>query len=121
MIRINEAKTLTKHIVCDCKYKLMVENNVNQKQNNGKCLCECENPIQHCLCKKYNAWNPSTCGFEINNYLKHLKTYAYTRVITDDAVTECNEIIDMTETLPANSNDEKAIHKIDYFILHTFY
>ena len=42
-------------------------------------------------------------------------------LITDDAVTECNEIIDMTETLPANSNDEKAIHKIDYFILHTFY
>ena len=100
---------------------LLVEDNVNQKQNNGKFHCECENPVQHCLCKKYNAWNPSTCGFEINNYLKHLKTYAYTRVITDDAVTECNEIIDMTETLPANSNDEKAIHKIDYFILHTFY
>ena len=40
----NEAKTKTKHISCDCKYKLNSRTcNSNQKCNNRICQCECKN------------------------------------------------------------------------------
>ena len=42
IIRINQEKTLVKHISCDCKCKF---NNTacdsNQIQNNDKCKCDC--------------------------------------------------------------------------------
>ena len=46
----NEAKTLVKHITCDCKCKFNSTTcNSNQKWNNNKCQYECENYHQ---CKK---------------------------------------------------------------------
>ena len=40
---INEWKTLTKHISCECKYKFDgIKCYSNQKQNNDKCRCECK-------------------------------------------------------------------------------
>ena len=40
----NKAKTITKHISCDCKCKFNSTTcNLNQKQNNEICQCECKN------------------------------------------------------------------------------
>ena len=46
----NEAKTMVKHISCDCKGKFnSTTSNSNQKWNNEACQCECNN---YCTCKK---------------------------------------------------------------------
>ena len=52
--RINEAKTLVKHISCDCKYKFNGTTlNLNQKKNNEKCQCKCK----MCrTCEKDYSW-----------------------------------------------------------------
>ena len=43
---INESKTLTKHISCECKCKFDGRKcNSNQKWNNDKCRCECKKNI----------------------------------------------------------------------------
>ena len=40
---INESKTLTKHISCECKCKVDGRKcNSNEKWNNDKCRCECK-------------------------------------------------------------------------------
>ena len=40
----NEAKTIAKHISCDCKYKFISTTcNSNQKWNNKTCHYECKN------------------------------------------------------------------------------
>ena len=45
---IHESKTLTKHILCDCKCKFGTSKcSSNQKWNNDKCQCECKNPKEH--------------------------------------------------------------------------
>ena len=45
----NEAKTMAKHISCDCKCKFNSTTcNSNQKWNNNTCQCECKNC---CKCK----------------------------------------------------------------------
>ena len=51
MIRgINESKTLTKHISCECKCKFDGrKGNSNQKLNNDKCQCECK---RHNICEE---------------------------------------------------------------------
>ena len=42
MTRINEAKTLIKHVLCDCKCKSNSKtNNSNQNWNNDTWQCEC--------------------------------------------------------------------------------
>ena len=46
----NEAKTMARHISCDCKSKFnSTACNSNQKWNNRTCQCECKN---YCKCKK---------------------------------------------------------------------
>ena len=48
--RINESKTLSKHVSCKCKSKFGgKECNSNQKRNNGKCHCDCKNPKACCV------------------------------------------------------------------------
>ena len=43
IINKTEAKTMTKHISCDCKCKFNSTTcNSNQKWNNEKCQCECK-------------------------------------------------------------------------------
>ena len=47
---INESKTLTKHILCECKCKFDGRKcNLNQWWNSDKCRCECKKHI----CEKY--------------------------------------------------------------------
>ena len=65
---INEAKTLVKHISCDCKCKFNSATcDSNQKWNNETCQCECK---KYPMCKKDYSWNPSTCIYENGKYLK---------------------------------------------------
>ena len=64
----NEAKTLVKHILCDCKCIFNSTTwNTNKKWNNGTCQYECKN---FRTCKKDNIWNPGTCICENSKYLK---------------------------------------------------
>ena len=47
--RMNELKTLTKHISCECKCKVdRTSCNSGQWGNNGK----------------YHVWNPATCNYQ---------------------------------------------------------
>lgn len=57
------------------------------------------------------------CDCEANKYLK---VYTYMKSIIDNPVITCKEVIDQTQTLPINANDEKAIYEMDYYILHCF-
>ena len=81
---INESKTLTKHILCECKCKLDGSKcNSNQWWNNEKCRCEYKKHI----CEKEYVWNPSKCICENGIYLAS---------IMDTII--CDEIIDVKET-----------------------
>ena len=54
----NEAKTMPKHISCDCECKFNSTTcNLNQKRNNETFPCECKN---YRKCKKDYSWNSST-------------------------------------------------------------
>ena len=56
--RINESKTLAKHISCKCNCKLHCKKyNSNQKLNNDKCLSECKNTKKHCVCEYHTIYN----------------------------------------------------------------
>ena len=62
---INEPETVTKHISWDCKYRFDGRKcNSNQKWNNDKCRCECKNPIEDHVCKRYYIWNPGLSKFK---------------------------------------------------------
>ena len=54
----NEAKTMTKHILCDCKCKFNSTTcNSNQQWNSETCICECKNYHKR---KENHSWNLST-------------------------------------------------------------
>ena len=60
--RINESKTLAKHISCECKCKFDARKcNSNQKLNNNKCRCGSKNLKEYNACYKDYIWNPCTC------------------------------------------------------------
>ena len=44
--RINESKTLMKHISCECTCKFVEKAVRGKKQNNGKCHCKCKTPVK---------------------------------------------------------------------------
>ena len=63
---INESKTLTKHISCECKCKFDGRKcNSNQWWNNNKCQCECKKHI----CEKDYIWNHAKCSCKNRKYL----------------------------------------------------
>ena len=75
-----EAKTMTEHISCDCKFKFYTTTCVSkQKWNNKSCQWECEN---YHKCEKDYCWNPSICTCENSKYLKR---------VADTSVIECNK------------------------------
>ena len=57
--RINQVKTLVKHISFDFDHTVC---NLNQKWSNGKCHCACK---KYHSSKKYFRWKPSTCVCDI--------------------------------------------------------
>ena len=112
---INESKTLTKHISCECKYKLDVAKcNSNQWWNSNKCWCKCK---KHYICEKDYVWNPSTCNCQNRKYLAN---------IIDDSAIVCDEVIDVEarsnddETVPTNFNEEKEACKTHFYIWLAF-
>ena len=110
---INEPKTITKHISCECKRKFDGRKcNSDQWQNNNKCRCECKKCH---VCEKDYIWNPSTCSCENGKYLAS---------IMDDSAITCDEVIvsydKETKTIPANFTEKKAICETqNFYILPT--
>ena len=88
---INESKTLTNDISCECKCKFDGRKcHSDQWWDNDKCWCECK---KHHIC---DVWNPSTGSCENGKYLAS---------IMDDSMIICDEIIDVKET---NFNEKKS-------------
>ena len=95
---INESKTLTRHIPCECKCKFYgMKCNSNQIWNNGKYQCECKNPKKH-VCKKNYIWNPSTYACENGKYAGS--------IIVDSVIT-CDEIIETIKAISTNKYSKK--------------
>ena len=89
--RINEVKTLLKHISCDCKCKFdSTTCNSNQKQNNDNCQYKCK---KYCTCKKDYSWDTGTHICENSSYLKN------DLVIVCNSVIMCDKIISVTDSL----------------------
>ena len=79
---INELKTLTKHISCECKCKFDGRKcNSDQWWNNEKCQCECKTHV----CQKIMF------GILLHAVLKNGK---YLASIMDDSTITCDEIIE---------------------------
>ena len=79
---INESKTLTKHISCECKCRFNKRKcNSDRWWNNDKCQCECK---KRQLCEKNHVWNSPTCICKIGIYLAS---------IMDDSANICDEVI----------------------------
>ena len=81
---INESKTLTKHISCECKCKFNArECNSYQWWNNDKCRCECK---KRRVCEKKNYdRNAATCSCENEIFLAS---------ILHDSAIMCDEVIE---------------------------
>ena len=110
--RINELKTLRKHISYDYKCKFDDKKcNSNQKWNNESYRCECKNQWKHLVCKNDNVWNSSA----INRYLKSIaNNLVFRRDEITDTITKFYN--SMSETVSINSNHNKATCKMGYFI-----
>ena len=104
---INEAKTLTKHISCECKCKFDGRKcNSDQWWNNDKCQCDCK---KHHFCEKDYVWNPATCNCENGKYLAS--------IMVDSGII-CDEIVYEEET---NFNERNIAFKTqNFYILLTF-
>ena len=80
---INESKTLTKYITCECKCKFDGRKcNSDQWWNNNKCRCECK---KRDVCEKDYIFNPAKGSCENGKYLAS--------ILGDSAIT-CDEIIE---------------------------
>ena len=103
----DEAKTMTKFISCDFKYKFNRRTcNSNQKRNNKTCQCECKN------CNKFKedySLNLSTCICENSKYLKGI---AYTSVI------ECCKTLTVADFASAKKTDTIAANVISTASIH---
>ena len=64
---MNESKTLTKHVSCECICKFDGRKcDSNQKWNNKKCQYRCK---KHEICEKDYIWNTATCSCKSGKYL----------------------------------------------------
>ena len=80
---INESKTLTNHISCECKCNFDGNKcNSNQWWNDDKCRWGCK---KHHKCEKDYIWNPATCSCENGKYLAS---------IMNDSAIMCHEFIE---------------------------
>ena len=64
--RINESKTLKKHISSECKCRFGGKNVI--QINSGIMICQCECRRRH-VCEKDYVWNLATFGCENGKYL----------------------------------------------------
>ena len=131
--KIDEAKTLIKHISCDCKCRFnSVTCNSNQKWKNDKYQCECK---KYRTCKGICSWNHSTCIFKNSEYLKSIvddSVILYDEVkkvknslsinVTNNVPTNVTNAVstDVTSTMSINSDNNKIRYIMDCYIFHTF-
>ena len=111
--RINESKTLTKHISCECKCKFDGRKcNSDQWCNNDKCQCVCKK--RH-VCEKDYIWNPAPCICENEKFLGSL---------VDDSAIMCDEIIESyneeTKTISNTKLCNYVIRKTSIFYLYFY-
>ena len=112
---INESKTLTKHISCQCKCKFDgTKCKSNKWWNNDKYRYECK---KHHICEKDYVRNPATCNCENGKYLASIK---------DDSVIACDEVIksydEEIKTSPTNFDEKNITCKTQiFYILLIFY
>ena len=86
---INESKTLTKHISCECKCRFDGRKcNSDQSWNNDKRQCECKKRQDY-------TWNSATCNCENGKYLAS---------IMDDSAIICDEVMDANAKLSPKDN-----------------
>ena len=106
---INESKTLTEHISCECKCNFDGRKcNSDQWWNNDKCQCQRKKHV----CEKDYVWNPSTCSCENGKCLAS---------IMDDSAITGNEVIESYDK-EKNFNEKKGTCKMQKFsILLTFF
>ena len=102
--KINELKTLTKNISCECKCQFDDRKcNSNQKWNKDKCRSEYKNLKEHQVCKKGFIWNPPTFN---------CKNVKYSASIIDDSVIRCHEIIEETKIILSKTVPATPFHQV---------
>ena len=115
--RINEAKTLVKHISCNCKYKCNSKTcNSDQKWNNEQCQRECKN----------HSLNPRHIFVKMVSIFKKM---AYDpEIVCDETIYVMDSVLikmtntrttNVTSTVSMRRYNEKVRYKIDCYILHT--
>ena len=105
---INEPKTLTKHVLCECKCKFDgIKCKSNQWWNNDRCRCECKKIH---VCEKDYIWN----------HVRNCRNREKLASIMDDSNVIFDNIIDVKET---NFNEKKVTCKAEsfYILLAFFY
>ena len=108
---INESKTLTKHISCECKCRFDGKKcSSDQWWNSNKCRCESK---KHHVCEKDYVWNPASCSCENGKYLAS---------IMDESAITWDEIIEsIDEETNFNEKKEPVKCKISRFYMHFYY
>ena len=108
--RMNESKTLIKHVSCKCKFRFDGRKcNSNKIWNNDQCWCECK---RHYICEKNYIWNPATCSCKNGKYLAS---------IIDNSVIMCDEIIEAeTKTVTTNFNEKNCNLQNKKFLYSTY-
>ena len=114
---INESRTLTKHISCECKCKFDGRKcNSDQWWNNGKCRCEYKK--RH-VCEKDYFWNPATSSCESRKYLASFKDDS--AIMCDEIIESCKEDAGGKSYDKTNFNKKKATFKAqNFYILLAF-
>ena len=105
---INEPKTLTKHVWCECKCKFDgIKCKSNQWWNSDRCRCECKKIH---VCEKDYIWN----------HVRNCRNREKLASIMDDSNVIFDNIIDVKET---NFNEKKVTCKAQsfYILLAFFY
>ena len=110
---INESKTLTKHMSCQCECRSDgIKFNSDQWWDNNKYWSEC---VKHHVCEKVYIWNHSTFSCENRKYLAS---------IMDNSAIICNEVTELqdkeTKFIPKNFIEKKAFSKISIIYLHFY-
>ena len=109
---INESRTLTKQISskCNCKFYGR-KRNLNQKQNNDKCWCECKDLKELRVREKGYFWNPAMCSCKNG---KHARSIGGSVVIFD-------EIIKETKTIPTKSTSTNFYILLAFLLITLHY
>ena len=109
---MNESKTLTKHISCECKCRFDGRKcDSGQWWNIDKCWCKCKKPHVY---EKDSVGNLSACNCENGKYLASIMKDS--AIVRDEFIEPYDEDVeaksyDKTKAIPANVNEKKTTCK----------